>query len=159
MIKVYCDKCSKEIAGNVNQSVEHNEVKDALGITLFVLPKIIHLCDECQYDELTCGFKVGDMVVTDDGRVGIIESICDCDRCKDRGFYEPKVETIIGNDKIWISDTDKKNGFINFYRIGDQVFGNIDKTADEYIRERITDLQHELVEYKLQLKSLLDLKK
>lgn len=157
MIKVYCDKCGKEITGNVNKIIEQIEVKDALDCTLMMFPKETHVCDECQYNELTYGFKVGDQVITDDGRVGVIKSICDCDRCKNRGFYEPKVKMTIGSDQIWISDTDKKNGFISFYKIGDQVFGNIDEKAAERIRERTAGLRHELAELESQLNVLLSL--
>lgn len=158
MIKFYRDKCGKEITGNVNKVVGETEATDALGSVLCVFPTVIHVCDECQYKELTCGFKVGDQVITDDGRTGVIESICDCDRCKKRGFYEPNVKMTIGNGQIWITDTDKENGFISFYQIGDRVFGNIDKGAAERIKERIAELRHELAEYESQLNVVRTLK-
>ena len=151
MIKIYCDKCDKEITGNVHKVIEHIEATDALGAVLVTFPKEVHYCDECQYKELTCGFKVGDQVITDDGRVGIIKSICDCDNCKKRGFYEPQVKMTIGECQIYSTDTDKKNGFISFYKIGEQVFGNVDEEAMKRIREKISDLQHELIEYEGQL--------
>lgn len=158
MIKIYCDKCGKEITDNVNKEIEETEAISLDGEVVAKWTKILHYCDECQLSELTCDFKVGDKVITDDGRVGIIKSICDCERCKKRGFYEPCVEMTIGNDQMWITDTDKNNGFISFYQIGDQVFGNIDEDAEKRIRERISDLRHELVEYESQLNVLLDLK-
>ena len=157
MIKVYCDKCDKEITGDIHKIIEEIKAVDALGYTLITFPKEIHICDECQYNEFTCGFKVGDQVITNDGRVGVIEGICDCEYCKERGFYEPKVKMTIGNDEIWITNTDKKNGFIRFYKIGDQVFGNINKEAIKDIRESIADVRHKLVEYESQLNVLLDL--
>ena len=157
MVKVYCDKCGKEITSNVNAVVEEVKATDVLGTVLVTFPHEVHYCDECQYKELTCGFKVGDKVITDDGRVGVIESICDCDRCKKRGFYEPRVKMTIGECQIYIIDTDKKNGFISFYKIGDQVFGNVDKESEKRIKERIADLRHELVEYESQLNVLRDL--
>lgn len=163
MIKVYCDKCGKEISGNVNQSVEYNEAKDALGVTLVVLPKIIHLCDECQYNELTCGFKVGDQVITDDGRVGKITSFCDCESCKKRGFYEPNIKMEIGDGHIYITNTDKRNGFKNFYSIGNQVFGNIDEQyvldAITYKKDQIQEVNMELFELNAQLNVVRNLKK
>ena len=77
-------------------------------------------------------FKVGDTVITDTGVVGVIEDICDCDRCKARGFYEPTVKITDGaDDTIWITDTDKENGFRSFYQIGKYKFGNIDKESVE----------------------------
>lgn len=157
MIKVYCDKCGKEIADNVNKEIAETKAIDLEGNVVAKWTKILHYCDECQSNELTCGFKVGDQVITDDGRVGVIKSICDCDRCKNRGFYEPQVQMTIGSDQIWFSDTDKKNGFISFYKIGNQVFGNIDEKAAERIREWTAGLRHELAELESQLNVLLSL--
>lgn len=157
MIKVFCNKCGREITGNVNTIAEETAAIDIDANVVAKWKEIFHYCDECQYEDLTCGFKVGDQVITDDGRTGVIESICDCDRCKKRGFYEPSVKMTIGNDQIWITDTDKENGFISFYQIGDRVFGNIDEGAAERIKERIVELRHELAEYESQLNMLLDL--
>ena len=155
MIKFYCDKCGKEIAENVNKEVEETEAIDLHGAVLAKWAKILHYCDECQYQDLTCDFKVGDSVITDDGRYGVIESICDCENCKKRGFYEPRVKMKIGADQIWITDTDKRNGFANFYKIGDQVFGNVDK---EFVKDQIQscmqfirEQNEKLVELKMQL--------
>lgn len=157
MIKVFCNKCGREITGNVNTVTEETQAIDCSDNVVATWTDTVHYCDECQYEDLTCGFKVGDQVITDDGRIGIIESICDCDRCKKRGFYEPSVRMTIGNDQIWITDTDKKNGFISFYQIGDKVFGNVDEEAKERIEQRIDELQDELVKYKSQLYMLFDL--
>ena len=154
MIKIYCNKCGKEITGNVNREVEERKAIDLYGNAVAKWTNISHYCDECQYEDLTCGFKVGDQVISNDGRVGIIESICDCERCKKRGFYEPNVKTTIGNTGIWITDTDKRNGFLSFYKIGDKVFGNIDEDAEKRIREQMADLRHELAEYESQLNVL-----
>ena len=154
MIKVFCDKCGKEITGNVNTVTEETRAIDCQDNVVATWTDTVHYCDECQYEELTCGFKVGDKVITDDGRVGVIKSICDCDKCKKRGFYEPNVKMTIGDNQIWITDTDKKNGFISFYQIGDQVFGNVDEEAAERIKERIGELRHELAEYESQLNML-----
>lgn len=154
MIKIYCNKCGKEITGNVNREVEERKAIDLYGTVVAKWTDILHYCDECQYEDLAFGFKVGDQVITDDGRVGIIESICDCERCKKRGFYEPNVKTTIGNTGIWITDTDKRNGFLSFYKIGDKVFGNIDEDAEKRIREQMADLRHELAEYESQLNVL-----
>ena len=162
MIKVYCDRCGKEIIGKTFKVIEEVEAVDGLGHVLIKFPKEIHICDECQYNEMTCGFKVGDQVITDDGRVGIIESFCDCESCKKRGFYEPKIKMEIGNYQIWITDTDKKNGFMNFYKIGDQVFGNIDKESTlndiKYKKDEIKSYQKELIRLKEQLNVVKKLK-
>ena len=133
MIKYFCDKCGKEIeSGN--------------------------LCSSCQEEELTCGFKVGDVVITNDGKTGVIKSLCTCEKCRRRGFYEPKIA--IDNDAapFYISRYDKDNGFANFYRIGNRVFGNIDYSAapviEEFIstsKETIKRLEADIERYKKQL--------
>ena len=132
MIKYFCDKCGKEIeSGN--------------------------LCSSCQEEELTCNFKVGDIVITDDGKTGVIESLCTCSRCKSRGFYEPKVA--VDNDvPFYISHVDRDNGFTHFYRIGSRVFGNIDRNApsgiEEFIsisKKTIRRLEADIENYKKQL--------
>jgi hypothetical protein len=155
MIKVYCDKCGKEITGNVNRVFEEEKATDAKGNVITIFSNETHICDECQYEDLTCGFKVGDQVITDNGRVGIIESFCDCDRCRDRGFYEPKIKMEIGDCQIYITDNDKRVGFNGFYSIGDRLFGNIDKQcvldAIEYKKKEIKDAQKDLVELECQL--------
>ena len=135
MIKYFCDKCGKEIeSGN--------------------------LCSSCQEEELTCGFKVGDVVITDDGKTGVIKSLCTCERCKQRGFYEPKVA--VDNDApFYISHVDRDEGFANFYRIGNRVFGNIDRSAPSGIEEFISiskkkkkRLKADIRRYKKQLKTI-----
>ena len=81
MIKCFCDKCGKEITGSAKKVVEEIEAVDLYSNTIVKFPKVTHICDECQ-DDLTCGFKVGDQVITDDGRVGTITDICTCEQCK-----------------------------------------------------------------------------
>ena len=91
-------------------------------------------------NELTCGFKVGDEVITADGRTGVIDSVCECERCKERGFYEPSVRLKSGAYDIYITNLDKENGFANFYLIGKKVFGNIDikSVEDDIERKKAT---------------------
>ena len=172
MIKYFCDRCG-------------NKMKHGHKLSLYGTD-IVHLCNDCykllesvkdkinmyntsdvknfcnmsdvDIELLHHTFKVGDKVITDDGRIGTIRSICDCDRCKQRRFYEPKVEMKIGVNQIWITDTDKENGFRSFYQIGDRVFGNVDKEASKYILERIAELEHELTEYEEQLEVVRELK-
>jgi hypothetical protein len=155
MIKVYCDKCGKEITGNVNAITEETEAFDLEGNSVVTFKDTVQICDECQYDDLTCGFKVGDQVITSTGKVGQITELCTCDRCKERGFYEPNVEVKIGSGHIWITGIDKNNGFIGFYQIGNRVFGNLD---EEYVldsikskKEEIYNMHKELIELESQL--------
>lgn len=162
MIKFYCDKCGKEITDNANKVIEEIKAKDASGHTIVIFPKVTHICDECQYNELTCGFKVGDQVITDDGRTGTIEYFCDCKSCKKRGFYEPQIKMHIGNNQIYITDSDKRNGFMSFYQIGGKRFGNIDKdqVLDDIERKKqeIKNAQIELIQLEAQLTMLKKLK-
>ena len=41
-------------------------------------------------------FHVGDYVEDIDGNVGYIDFICDCDKCKERGFNEPRIHYTSG---------------------------------------------------------------
>ena len=122
MIKYFCDRCGKEISkGN--------------------------LCEECEYEEFTCGFEEGDEVITSDGCVGVITGFCYCHKCKERGFYEPEIEMKIGS-QIWMTDTDKKNGFEDYYKVGKRVFGNIN---DKYLLGRMETLKEEMQEIEVRL--------
>jgi hypothetical protein len=175
MIKYFCDRCGKE--PKERASIIPIYAYDGLG------NKIVsfygkHLCEECsakldeikdqlKYEEdifdmtdedielLRCTFKVGGQVITSTGEVGTITSICTCDRCKERGFFEPEVETEIGNSTIWITDNDKRVGFRSFYKIGNRTFGNIDE--DCVVRSiantnsRIIELEEDLKQYNMQL--------
>ena len=47
--------------------------------------------NEPKYD-----FHVGDFVEDIDGNVGYIDFICDCDKCKERGFNEPRIHYTSG---------------------------------------------------------------
>jgi hypothetical protein len=172
MIKCFCDKCKKEIQINELCRVgDETSVKSIRGDILAKFDIAHEFCGECytKYERLNVSlckfmemsneeielalytFKVGDKVITDDGRIGIITDICTCDKCKERGFYEPKVKLEVGLDSIWITDRDKDNGFINFYSIGDQVFGNIDEKCFDRIKEQISERKRELVELEAQL--------
>ena len=96
-------------------------------------------------------FNRGDKVITSDGRKGVITEICNCDLCRKRGFFEPKVS--FDNDlPIWITDTDFYNGFSEFYSIGEYYFGNIDDMAP--LEERIRELDYELFEIRRRLASI-----
>ena len=156
MIKVFCDKCGKEITDNVNTVIEETEAKNGCNNTVMKFASASYqYCDECMEKGLTCGFKIGDEVITSTGEVGTIISFCTCQFCKERGFYEPTVEDVIGNDPIYITDIDKRNGFSSFYKIGDKVFGNIDedavKDSIKSVKEQVYKLQSALIELTSQL--------
>lgn len=136
------DRRGEEINYNVNMAVEE--------------PDIENRYNECIENDLTCGFKTGDEVITSTGEIGRIVDICTCDLCKRRGFYEPQVEFTIGGAARYISNNDKKDNFRSFYKIGDKVFGNID---EDEIKNRINKLQMELIDLDLQLNVINSLKK
>ena len=164
MIKVFCDKCGKEITDNVNTVIEETEAKNCCDNTVMKFASASYqYCDECMENDLNCGFKVGDKVITSTGEVGRITHICTCNFCRDRGFYEPTVEVEIGNNAIYITDSDKRNNFRSFYKIGDQVFGNIDEDVvlDEIksTKEEVRKLQLKLIELDGQLNMINILKK
>lgn len=98
-------------------------------------------------------FNIGDKVISADGYVGKIISICDCSRCKKRGFLEPIVEWADGNVD-WITDWDKENNFHNYYQIGDNIFGNI--WLDD-IKQQIADTKKVLRRLEGQREVLMDI--
>lgn len=175
-VKYFCDKCGKEF--NSNGLAIPIYARDGLGIELsFVKNK--YLCEECaekfnaikdnlKYEDeffdmtdadissMKYEFKVGDIVITSTGKIGFIKSICDCESCKRRGFYEPSVETVFGVGAIWITDTDKENGFMSFYSIGRYYFGNIDKESVKYDIESETHKIEEATENKKMYQGQLD---
>lgn len=59
----------------------------------------------------------GDYVETVDGRVGYIKGICRCEKCKERGFYEPTVHFTDGEEDC-ITKYEAENGFKGYKRIG-----------------------------------------
>lgn len=59
----------------------------------------------------------GDFVETVDGRVGYIKSICRCEKCRERGFYEPTVHFTDGEEDC-ITKYEAETGFKGYKRIG-----------------------------------------
>ena len=163
MIKVFCEKCGKEITGNINQNTEEVKAVNGRSVVINFISDSYQCCDECMENELSCGFKIGDEVIMSTGEVGRITDICTCNFCRDRGFYEPTVEVEIGNNPIYITDIDKRNGFSSFYKIGDKVFGNIDedavKDSIKSVKDQIKKLQYELIELEAQLEVVKKIKR
>ena len=84
-----------------------------------------------------------------------------CENCKKRGFYEPTVETEDG-DRIYLTDNDKRVNFRSFYKIGDQVFGNIDEEDllddIECTQQQLTELRDKITSLYVQLNRIKELK-
>lgn len=75
-------------------------------------------------------FRVGDYVEDVTGRVGYIQSICQCEQCKARGFYEPFVLYTDGNSD-YITAYEYENGFPGYKRIGQYDFTEKDESKIE----------------------------
>ena len=71
-------------------------------------------------------FHVGDYVEDATGRVGYIQSICQCEQCKARGFYEPFVLYTDG-DGDYITAYEYEKGFPGYKRIGQYDFTEKDE--------------------------------
>ena len=175
---MYCDKCNNEVQQLTSMPDTITAYAGEFPVARFYKGEV-QLCDKCLEkleslhmdikDFMTMSdedielalytFKVGDQVITADGRVGTITEICTCERCKERGFYEPRIETEVGLYDIWITDTDKKNGFISYYKIGDRVFGNVDEKQIDVLKEDIHTRKHEIIALEAQLNVLETLKK
>lgn len=83
--------------------------------------------------------KAGDIVISALGDRGVVEFVCDCDQCKERGFDEPRVVYDNG-EKDYITDYDADHGFSRFYQIGDTVFPEHIKL--EFLQRRIDEEKH-----------------
>ena len=69
-------------------------------------------------------FRVGDEVETVDGMSGKIVSICHCERCAERGFFEPRWETSDGEYSDYITINQANRGFPYYRRIGKYVWNH-----------------------------------
>lgn len=87
-------------------------------------------------------FHEGDYVENNDGKIGYISSICHCDECKKRGFFEPII-TYSDGTTDYISNYSVKTVSSDYKQIGIQKFS----TEDE-LRNRITVLEKENKELK-----------
>lgn len=82
-------------------------------------------------------FHEGDFVESSDGKIGYISSICHCDECKKRGFFEPTI-TYSDGTTDYISNYSVKTVSSDYKQIGIQKFS----TEDE-LRNRIAALEKE----------------
>ena len=102
-------------------------------------------------------FAVGDKVVTIYGEVGHIIDICKCDRCLERGFYEPTWKIDDSGDVDWITINNAERGFEDFYQIGKYRFGHTFNKS--VVRAMIIEEEAELRRLKRRLQVMEELEK
>ena len=93
-------------------------------------------------------FHEGDFVESSDGKIGYISSICHCDECKKRGFFEPTI-TYSDGTTDYISNYSVKTVASDYKQIGIRKFS----TEDE-LRNRIATLEKENKELKEKVNNL-----
>lgn len=91
-------------------------------------------------------FHEGDYVENGDGKIGYISSICHCDECKKRGFFEPTI-TYSDGTTDYISNYSVKTVSSDYKQIGTQKFSTEDSTENA-LRNRIVALEKENKELK-----------
>ena len=79
--------------------------------------------------EAKYNFKVGDEVVTIEGVTGVITNICHCSSCFERGYYEPVWTSHEDGSEHYITVFDRNVGFLDYHRIGDYIFCNLEKSC------------------------------
>lgn len=93
-------------------------------------------------------FHEGDYVESSDGKIGYISSICHCDECKKRGFFEPTI-TYSDGTTDYISNYSVKTVSSDYKQIGTQRF-----STEDVLRNRITALENENKELKEKVDNL-----
>ena len=94
-------------------------------------------------------FHEGDYVENNDGKIGYISSICHCDECKKRGFFEPTI-TYSDGTTDYISNYSVKTVSSDYKQIGTQKF-----LTEDVLRNRITALEKENKELKEKVDNLI----
>ena len=93
-------------------------------------------------------FHEGDFVENKDGKIGYISSICHCDECKKRGFFEPTI-TYSDGTTDYISNYSVKTVSSDYKQIGTQKF-----STEDVLRNRIVALEKENKELKEKVDNL-----
>ena len=93
-------------------------------------------------------FHEGDYVENSNGKIGYISSICHCDECKKRGFFEPTI-TYSDGTTDYISNYSVKTVSSDYKQIGTQKF-----LTEDVLRNRITTLEKENKELKEEVDNL-----
>lgn len=93
-------------------------------------------------------FHEGDYVENNEGKIGYISSICHCDECKKRGFFEPTI-TYLDGTTDYISNYSVETVTSDYKQIGTQKF-----LTEDVLRNRITALEKENKELKEKVDNL-----
>ena len=96
-------------------------------------------------------FHEGDFVESSDGKIGYISSICHCDECKKRGFFEPTI-TYSDGTTDYISNYSVKTVSSDYKQIGTQKF-----STEDVLRNRIVALEKENKDLKGKANNLIHL--
>lgn len=97
-------------------------------------------------------FHEGDFVESKDGKIGYISSICHCDECKKRGFFEPTI-TYSDGTTDYISNYSVKTVPSDYKQIGIQKFSTED-SIENTLKNRIAALEKENKELKEEVDNL-----
>lgn len=97
-------------------------------------------------------FHEGDYVENSDGKIGYISSICHCDECKKRGFFEPTI-TYLDGTTDYISNYSVKTVSSDYKQIGTQKFSTEDST-ESTLKNKIAALEKENKELKEEVDNL-----
>jgi hypothetical protein len=93
-------------------------------------------------------FHEGDYVESSDGKIGYISSICHCDECKKRGFFEPTI-TYSDGTTDYISNYSVKTVSSDYKQIGTQKF-----STKDILKNKIAALEKENKELKGKVNNL-----
>lgn len=149
VVKVSLSEVDKTIKEYEDLGYLHVEtVRTIDGITLRfrdpIVPKENNITD--------IQFHKGDFVESSDGKIGYISSICHCDECKKRGFFEPTI-TYLDGTIDYISNYSVKTVSSDYKQIGTQKFSTEDSTENT-LKNKIAALEKENKELKEKVDNL-----
>lgn len=145
IVKVDLIDAYKTIKGYENLGYLHIEtVQNIDGVTLRFRDPIV--LKENNITDIQ--FHEGDYVENNEGKIGYISSICHCDECKKRGFFEPTI-TYSDGTTDYISNYSVKTVSSDYKQIGTQKF-----STEDVLKNRITALEKENKELKEKVDNL-----
>ena len=148
IVKVDLIDAYKTIKGYENLGYLHVEtVQNIDGVTLRFIDPIV--LKENNITDIQ--FHEGDYVENNEGKTGYISSICHCDECKKRGFFEPTI-TYSDGTTDYISNYSVKTVSSDYKQIGIQKF-----STEDVLRNRIVALEKENKELKEKVNNLIHL--